>query len=517
MCTKLLAQSGIILAILSVFSVSADTLTMTTHDFTLDWHPIRANTYPAQLVTRLTTERLVEKVCIGDEAGRYLRGRMTGGFLKVCLSDMAVVQKKFLSLNDVDPSRCPGLSVQDFVFTLDQIAKDITNDYNYFKLAIKGNRLFVGYPNPPRPKDVRQAISFPILRVAPNANREFRQGSEEQYNALTYGRYEVESFETNLVRLQARNRNEINMTAISLKYFNQRTQLVQSMGGKDRVDVVLDLPISISVNPKAYKAHTVSELNNVSYVGFNFKSQNKALLDFYNLKSFRQLFTFSIWATNEIRNQLNIDRGSKAKGIFYGESFEANFRDQTRRPRSKARMVKEIRRFLVNEKVNTLTQVKFLIPPNMSYFFTETQINNFVDELNELWQTDKGYGLKFVLLNPGLASQYKATLESGKFDMVIDTLFYGRNPYKAMALLLKGDPLNYLGNELIAASDIKVWLMLGEKGLEPFRQRVLDTYPVAIIGSFPRRDYISSEIEIPESRCPQVSIPYTSMHNWKKR
>lgn len=89
-----------------------------------------------------------------------------------------------------------------------------------------------------------------------------------------------------------------------------------------------------------------------------------------------------------------------------------------------------------------------------------------------------------------------------------------------MYLLLKGHTFNSLDNGVIAARDIENWLSEGPDGLESFRLRVLKTYPVAIIGSFPRRDYISTEIKIPDDgRCPanSVSIPYTSLHDWRRK
>ncbi|EDN71546.1 hypothetical protein BGP_0723 [Beggiatoa sp. PS] len=101
--------------------------------------------------------------------------------------------------------------------------------------------------------------------------------------------------------------------------------------------------------------------------------------------------------------------------------------------------------------------------------------------------------------------------------MEIDTLFYGENPYKAMALL--GDhPLNRSGNQIINHDEINEWLKEEDKGLNKFRERVRDIYPVAIIGSFLRRDYISTRIKLPNDPCPEnsVFIPYVSMHNWQK-
>jgi len=526
---KLLVLVGVISTTLSIFTVGADTLTMATHDYTSDWHPIHATTYPVQMMTRLTTERLVEKACLGtdDKSVSRLRGKMTGRFLKICLSNRAYVQRKYINLKQIDQSHCSGLSVQDFQFTLEQIAKDFTNDYNYFNLKIKGNKLFVENPSPIQPRMVRQAISFPILRKPrdPNvsADHTFGQGSQDEYNALTHGRYKVKSFQTDLVRLQVpQNRFlNFNMTSISLKYFNQRSQLLKSMLGNGRVDVVLDLPTNMPINQTDYEAHATSELNNVSYVGFNFRTKKSELLDLYQNKRFRRLFTFSIWATDVIRRKLDLDdTTNNPEGTFYGESFEPGFRANTETPNNKS-SINKIQEFLEDQQIDTLTQVILLIPPNISYLFTENQINEFARELSEMWQNDEGNGLELVLLNAGLPAQYQSYLESGEgeFDMVIETLFYGRNPYKAMALLLKDDPLNHLKNELIASSDIKNWLTQGPEGLESFRDRVLDTYPVAIIGSFPRRDYISTQIEIPKSSCPtqSVSIPYISIHNWKKK
>lgn len=176
----------------------------------MDWHPIRANTYPAQQLARLTTERLLEKVCIGEESFSSGRKDMTGGFLKVCLSNSADIQgkSKFVELGGsrIDKRRCSDLRVRDLQFTLDQITRDATNDYRFFDLKIVGSILSVNNPKELKARMVRRAISFPIIRAKARriANRRFGVGSQRDYNALTNGRYKVTEFKSDLVKLKLR-------------------------------------------------------------------------------------------------------------------------------------------------------------------------------------------------------------------------------------------------------------------------------------------------------------------------
>ena len=140
-----------------IVKADAVELNIATHDSTFDWHPINAESYPAQLVIRLTTEHLLEETCRGKN-----------GFLNICLSKLVTINKKDqrINLNSsyINQSQCKGLDEADIQFTLDQINKNDTNVYKYFKLRIKENRLVVGNPFPAPAETVRQAISFPIIR-----------------------------------------------------------------------------------------------------------------------------------------------------------------------------------------------------------------------------------------------------------------------------------------------------------------------------------------------------------------
>jgi hypothetical protein len=509
-------------------------LNIATNDFTLDWHPIRVNTYPAQLLSRLTTEHLLEKVCIGDETTQIPRPDMTGLFLKVCLSNAADINdnNNYVDLRRIDQRRCPGLSVADLDFTLKQISRDSTNDYNYFKLERAGTDLLVNNPTEADATIIRQAISFPIIRANARyiANSRFGIGSEEDYNDLTHGHYQVKAFKANVVDLE-RNRNKrkwVNITDISLQFYPEREKLLEQMESRD-VDVVLNLPTNINpdITGRNYRQHASSELNNVTYIGFNFRTQKPDLLELYNNKTFRRLFTVSVWATPVIQSKVNVSGRGKSDGIFYGEGFDPRSRQNTplfllnRDDDGQIMIKKKIQEFLRDNDINTRIPIRVLIHPSIYYLLTKGHIDELENQLTQMWtRWDNRRGLKFNFLNPVSPDKYTNHLNNGKgFEMLIDTLFFGENSYKAMYLLLKGDPLNRLNNGVISASNINRWLRQGPKGLESFRKRVLETYPVAIIGSFPRRDYISTRINLPKNRCPANSalIPYTSIQDWRKK
>ncbi|EDN71547.1 secreted protein [Beggiatoa sp. PS] len=451
---RLLAITSLFFVFLSTLTVvNADSLALTiaTHDFTSDWHPIRADSYPARHVTRLTTERLLEKACLGEDKKPIGSAYgMDGGFKKICLADLVTISRTnaFINLRAIDQSRCPGLSEQDVEFTLKQINQDMTNDYRYFKLEVKGTRLFVNNSSNVSPRLIRQASSFPILRKSANpalAKRRFEAGSEGDYNELTQGRYEIESLKADIVNLQLREelniQSQTNITLIHLKSFYKNSDLLNNIEGRQRVDVILDLPAHIRVNKDNYKPHRSSELNNVSYVAFNFNTTNSELLHLYNNKKFRQLFAASIWATDVMREKLDIDVNlEKPEGYFYGESFESGYRTKTPTPRNKAEIQPEIQRFLENN-IKSVINVTFLVPPNISHFFTENQISEFFRELTEIWQKTEentsqqtnnnnsifdrlfdiietpqptqGKGLEFVPLLGGTPAQYKKISPKG--------------------------------------------------------------------------------------------------------
>ncbi len=243
----------VIFGYLTTAGADPSELTIATHDYTSDWHPIRGHSYPAQHVTRLTTRHLLEEACIGsnddDQPVASFRGNMDAGFLKICLSNqLSINTNQFINLKAIDSNHCPGLSTEDVDFTVKQINEDMGNDYRYFQLEVKGTRLWINNPVFVPADMIRRASSFPILKNSANAttlaNRRFEAaGSEQDYNALTHGRYQIATLTPKSVELELRNEKvKANMTLIKLKSFYQQSQLLQS-----RVDVILDLTAQISV------------------------------------------------------------------------------------------------------------------------------------------------------------------------------------------------------------------------------------------------------------------------------
>ncbi|MCK5715970.1 MAG: hypothetical protein KAH77_00660, partial [Thiomargarita sp.] len=219
-----------------------------------------------------------------------------------------------------------------------------------------------------------------------------------------------------------------------------------------------------------------------------------------------------IWANRVIRDKLDFIGTSNPDGIFYGEGFEDLSREDTTLWRY-TDLPKKINSFVKRRNLNS--EVKILINPSMNFIFTSTQLKVFINELNSMWQGS----LNFTVINPGTPAKYLKELKKGHFDMLMDTFFFGKNPYKPLYFLLENHETNLLQNNVIEAKNIKEWLSLGMPVLEKFRKKMLSSYPIAIIGSFTRRDYISKKIEIPQDECPSntIPIPYTFMPKWTHR
>ncbi len=500
----------------------ADKLTIATHEFTTNWHPIHSTSYPATLLTRLTTEHFLVKACIGNKkpgTSATMRQEFTGNFLRMCLSVNKDVGSTYLPINNntINRVKCSNLSADDIALTLKHMRKD-TNDYQIYDLRFNTRSKTLSINNPARPSAevLRQALSFPIIRQG-KADRVFGRGTQYQYNKITAGPYKVQAFKSDIVHLKPRNpriATKVTMSDIYLKSFSVRQQLVQSLQNQ-KVDVALNLPISMRVNPKTYQQVTNSELNNIAYVGFNFGTQNQTLQNLYQSQEFRKVLTQSIWANKVIRNKLDVIGTTNPEGNFYGEGFEPISRHNTTLWHYTV-LPKKIKFFLQYQYIKDQNEeVKILINPSMNFIFTSTQLKVFINELNSMWQGS----LNFTVINPGTPAKYLKELKKGHFDMLMDTFFFGKNPYKPLYFLLENHETNLLQNNVIEAKNIKEWLSLGMPGLEKFRKKMLSSYPIAIIGSFTRRDYISKKIEIPQDECPSntIPIPYTFMPKWTHR
>lgn len=65
---------------------------------------------------------------------------------------------------------------------------------------------------------------------------------------------------------------------------------------------------------------------------------------------------------------------------------------------------------------------------------------------------------------------------------------------------------------------IEDYMKKGATGVTQFLRRVQKTFPVAVVGFFPRRDLLTTRLDPPDAGCgtDAIRMPYFGVHQWKK-
>jgi len=503
------------------------TLTVATTEYTADWNPISASTYPAQLVTRLVTESLFEKTCEGGGSSET-----QPLFANVC-SAASGVEAGALRLR-FDPQRCPGIGVSDVAYTLEQIRGLRRNEYNLYNLALSGEVLEVGRPRQPDEWVAKTAFCFPLLRrpgsPAPSEvgrlfETKMTTGTENLYNRVTNGPFKVEKISSDFVNLSRRtgtNATDRRVDRVSVQYYPLFRTLQDTMDGMNPPDVVLSWPLRWEVGSRPYQPRKPEDLGSFTYVGFNFKVSEPASQQLLQLRRFRELFTKSLWATRTVQQQVGgKDGGEVGAGIFLGESFDSGSPAVVDRP-EEAQLRVAVRSFLQDEALGQGVRLRVLVAPGLESILDRSDRANLEEDLNSLWQPEGVKGIRFEMLDPvGGPNRFMADRQSGRYPLILDTFIHRGNHLAYMAFLQPGNELNDLGvSEKVvkgfSRAEVGRMMEAGPKGVVEFLGLVEREYPVAVIGEFPTRDLVSNRLKTPGCGPGAQPMPFAGFETWEK-
>jgi len=495
--------------------IKAETLTIATSQYTGDWNPIRYQTYPAMFVVRVTTERLFEQKCSGNETRSNL-------FENICQASEYDLNRNVLrfQFNDVNCPNCANdyLSIQDIQFTIDQIKKVETNFYHYNDFSIKSPPyLVIGKPQNVASYFFKQYLDFPILRENNiKLNTVFFTGSEKNYNNITAGHYQIDSIGDHQIVLKQRKcsrSNKLSVSEIKITFYDTISGLSDEVEDKERQPhIVMAMPINFKKHKKDYIFRETQDLNSFTYIGFNYICKDRAKQKLFFDERFRKLFTQSIWKLTPIINKMNIDgENPESDGIFLGESFE---RKRSTPFISEDRLKEQIRRYLSDSHTKNLT-INIIMSPFTEYQF-DSDVNTMQQQLNNVWAPGITFHFKPPVKGKG---GYSTLIDNNNFDMNFGQFYYGRSHLRFMAFMKQDSPLNILKvpNTLMPIARIeKCMNNIHGNGETDFYKLLNEKFPVAVIGSFKRRDLFSKRIEkVNVCRENTIQEPYFGIHKWR--
>ncbi|NKB59517.1 MAG: hypothetical protein GKS00_24615 [Alphaproteobacteria bacterium] len=531
--------------------------------YTSSWNPITYDSYPAQILTHFTTQRLFEKRCFIEKGARGVE------FENICLQEGEQPKDGQLVLRFTD--RCSNLSGTDISYTIDQIGKaGSKNSYSHYRMVIDeddGNQIQITQPASVSIAKAKEILSFPLLRYPEGADQEFYKlslsdGSRTAesvdtltYNAATAGMFQLNALDNGtyakLVRRMAKTeKNEI--SSVNFRYNDTRSVLVTGLSDSSKApDIVLSLPRGllstlpeVSVRDRYKVVKNDDALTGFTYFGFNFSPElDREKTDMFDNIQFRELFAKSLWTVPKIRERYIGYSGEGGNVTFTGGSFEVfggfdtNISDYTA-PERVAEIAAEVRQFM-DVQPNSLT-LKVLVSHAIASLFDENELERMKESLEEKWKSsDKDIGFNFRFLRPGSAKDYDNIIKQGEFDMVFDTFTFGSNRLRYMSFLDPESSLNFLQINLDEFKRLEnedcAGIDLHDKGLSclmsrqvegkvEFLRRVARAWPVAVIGIFEQVDLISKALKPlntgGDSECANtsgsVAAPYFGISNWVK-
>jgi len=395
------------------------------------------------------------------------------------------------------------------------------------------DKLWIGYPSPISDWTAKSILTFPIVRNASRTNdpqgtsrknldeKRLSSGDEELANRIAGGKYRYSAIRENITKLELRQRSGASkLERIEFKYFPLMSDLNDVLSGESRPDVVLGVPADIAISSKFYELRYSPDLNSFTYVGFNSKTRDYRARSLFQDVKFRSLFTRSLWATEPIRNGVDISQTqARPRGIFIGESFDAGD-PRVGETTSFEDLKVIIDNYLKNAPIKSSVRLTMLLAPDISLYFDRTDRNNIERELNELWRSGTGARVKFRLVDPsGGEAAYRSEKLRNRHHLVFETFKYGRSRARYMAFLDPDSRINELGVDLISSSELSKLLATGNRGRRQFLDLVSELYPVAVVGHFPRRDLHSTLIVKPNLFCPKGSFSanYAGIDLWQRK
>ena len=178
------------------------TIVFASNEYTANWNPLSPSSIPAEIVSRLVTERLFEKRCMAT------RKRSNLHFKHVCAhpsTDVSSVGSMRLTINqEICRGTSRPLNRNDISYTLGEIRAAKENKYNIYKLSVDGrDRIRIGFPINPPQFLAKNILRFPIIRafdhdqkthdVGDFSLREMSSGDENKINKATGGDYQITS------------------------------------------------------------------------------------------------------------------------------------------------------------------------------------------------------------------------------------------------------------------------------------------------------------------------------------
>ena len=494
-------------------TLTAKTLSIGTDQWVENLNPFSFKTYPAQLIVEFTTNKLLELKYTGN-TGRYYEPDCQSTQNASIYNAYASGQSIF----SVDLNSDCGLNLNDLIFTIKQINKVPSNIYFSHGLdpLSGGNKILIKRPYSAAFNKAALALTFPIIKYALSDNNKvfdhenkissISSDDMDYYNSNTTGQFQLASLSDN--RIELKRRNKTNSFNIHFKIHDLTTEFLKELDSNYHhigLSLTGDLLKKFETKPNYLLVET-DDLNSSTFFGFNYNANDSVKRKLIENVNFRHAFAFAVASTSVVKNRIT----------SYGETMNHTF--DTMRAKEDdipnkydvgdtcRQRVKLFTRTLSNQN-----PIEFVILIQYNAIFTHEQFEKIKSKLNKAFNPK----ISFRCVKPATNKLFVDDKKDGNFDIIFDTLFYGKNKLRYTEFLNpKNTKMNYLKCNVFSEKDIKKY-QTDSLALDTFLWRVNKEVPVYIVGTFYHKNLFSAQIRkahVPDNVKPE---PFYHIHEWR--
>jgi len=464
-------------------------------------NPFSYTSYPAELIVKFTTERLIKRVCYDYYSPQR-------GYMPVLIN-----HEKLFQCYDTNASLFyltemkKGISFLDIYYSIKQINRTPFNRYHKHILRFYKNKIRITYPEKAAFSKAASALTFPIIKTEKLTPKHLiiENGDIMVYNTATTGLYCLKSIHPNKVELEGRNQY---YRPLIFKIFYSWEQFIKNII-KGKIHVALGISTNSILQVFEFDQYSLEEtddLKSFTYFGFNYNTPNSRIRKLFGKLEFRKAFAFATCKDSDIREKL----------YTYGETNDHTF-DHILSMRNYPIDYMYAPSGIIEGYIQSNIQaeditIHIMFKPD--FIFGQQLFNSVIRKLNHLFLQARIQFKPYVVHD---VNEFDKMKKNRNFEMIFDTFTYGQNQLRYIEFLNpENSESNFLNCNIFKYNEIQKYKKKMELRDE-FLLRINKELPVFVLGTFKRMNAISKRI-IRKNSCQvknERSLPFSNIHEWE--
>jgi hypothetical protein len=473
-----------------------------TAQFIDNLNPFSYTVYPAELIIRFTTDRLIQQLCTGSHDPAR-------GFVAIVQNDKSGVHAHYqpnasVFYVDLKPKRA-DINMKDIDYTIEIINKTPVNRYHEHQLRLKEDKILVQHPEKAAFGKAGAALTFPIIKSERISSKKVIKNTDDidVYNKATTGCYSLSDLQQYAVRLEGRREQKIPVTfQVDILWENFARNL---MSEHAHIGLSVSGDLLAKIPTDKYQLEETDDLNSFTYFGFNFKTINRSHNRLFKSTEFRKAFAFAVCSNTTIRELL----------VKFGDTMSHTFdnmRIMDEYPIDYMHVISgKVKRYVLANIQTDPIVLHILYRPNL--VFSQDKIDLMVSALNKHFADAK---IQFRTTSAPKLSEFQRKKTAGDFEIIFDTFIYGQNKLRYIEFMNpQNKEVNFLNCTLFSQHEINTYKKKVELR-DQFLLKVNKKVPVFVLGTFRSLNAVSTRLT-KRNPCKGKgrAISFTNIHEWR--